>query len=723
MSEWFVQKTYYRDLVNQDDPGKAALQLGAKLAAAEPHDEEELSTVRYAQGEVYYRLFDLESAMFKWQQVTGELSPWAVKNIGDAYYELESYELAKETYHSVSTDHPDLQVETALQLVAVYAREKARDEVYEWLHKALAVDRSYPDLTELAKSVYEDYQDWQRAVDLAVEEGKRTGDSGWYDDLLDYIKHGRTDHMTPEYFEHPLIHLGSMNHELFKETIGALTSRYRGTGSYLYWVGTMNRVFAEVETSRGPEWETMAALHHDIYLDLTNGDYLEAEIEPVMPDLLRHWELLAASSSTVIAAAAQAAWNEVYPEKETLPAFQGKENGSHASLAVEEMLRLLESILSWSSAEDGDREGTLEQLRRDLRGIPDVDALLQQQKDVTFDRVSWLEDLRQNEEKAAVTAGQLSRAVENLLSRLEEQQVTVQSQLESSISFYEHMLTRFESFAHVLSQEKEARKSSILETYQTMKQMQKEQFESNVPSLIKAADDVLDEEKSVKTLHDDLNAAMNLRLRSFVHEELFPVFRKSVQHWLRTTEKELQEADASMREESTSLNDDIGEEAVRLGLDLQLVNDWKRDLTRMINRTDLPEENIMSRLEPKQILSRTVGKLFGDMQQSRSFVLQQYRRYLEEDDFSDISETLSYKLFFEFDLFERAVEADVESAYTDVQADLDELTETYRTHLEHTKKELAEVQQHPEYFFDPLKIFDMRQKQCSRLIEENAAGR
>ncbi len=713
--EALVQKMYYRYVLNEEEQQYPVKQLGQKMTEA-AEDESLLAEIRFGQGEIYYHYGDVEAAIYKWEHVTGDIKPWAFKNIGDAYYDLGWFDQAKETYTGVETEELTLQSELTLQLLSISAEEKDRGMVYEYLNKVLDINPDYPGVTELARTLYEDYADWHKAVDLSVKEGERTGESSWYAHLLNYVRNGHTTTFTPEYFEKPARLLAELDHSLFQELIGELTEAYRNTDKYLYWIGTMNSIFGSLELEQYSGWEMMAALHHDVYLDLTDGAYLEEEMETLMPELLRHWELLASGQNTVLALAAQSAWEEVFPEKESVITGAGAEQ-YNPELAAGEMVRLLEAVLSWTESESLDTELIFDPLEREIGSLEGMQDLLDRSEGRSFDRSTWIARLKQDPEFASRAAASLSVGIQGLLGRLVEEQRAVEYSLEESIRFYEDMLGQFRELLRTLESERMHQQTEIVESYQTMKQMQKEQFESSVPSIIKEASDVLeDEEKSAKLLHEDLNTAMNTRLRAYVDEELFPIFRRSLQSWLKETEQKFQASQSFLDEKNANMNEAIGEEALQLQLDFELLHDWKRDLTRMINRTELPEENIMSRLEPKQMLLRNVGKLFGDMQQSKSFVQQQYRRYLENGDFEGVAEVLSYKLFFEFDLFDRAIRADVDTTFTDLITHLEEMIETYTHHLESTKKELANHKENPAHFYDPLKIFDMRQKQCERLL-------
>ncbi|PRO65434.1 tetratricopeptide repeat protein [Alkalicoccus urumqiensis] len=709
-TEHLVQKLFYRTLVTDGAQEPAAF-LGREMKTAGA----DMDAIRFAQGEVYFHYHDLESAVFKWEQVEGDLSGWAWKNIGDVYYDQQDHDRALETFRSVRTDEPVLQIELALQLLSVHAEKQEMGEVYRYLEEALAVDPDYPGVTDLAQTLYEDNKDWQKAVDLAVTEALRTESRVWFETLVRYIRESRVEEFPPEYFQDPAAQLAEIYPDLFREMMAELTADFRRRDQVLEWTAVFNSVFTAVAKEPGPQWETMAALHHDLYLELVSGRFLEPDIAPVLPDLMRNWELLSEGSHRNMAGAAQSAWNETFPEYETMePA--SVQDGSGAAAAAEELLLLFESILTWMRGEKLlDREAE-EAAASDIEDAPELLPVLRGEP-MSFDRVQWLTMVRSNEIKAVRSAEVLSNAVQKQLQRLLEQQSTVEEGLAQSIDFYEEMLSRFKGVRASLLDKRTERRDAVLDTYLQMKQMQKEQFEQAVPDILRAAEDVLeDEEKSAKYLHDDLNAAMNTRLRAYIDEELFPVFKRSIQQWLKHTEEDFSNEAAELSELETNLNASADEEVLSLKLDQSILSDWRRDLNRMLNRTELTDENIMSRFEPKQMLLRNVGKWFGDMQQSRSFLVQQYRRYLENDDFHETAEALSYKLFFEFDLFERAVKADVDTVYTELIEHLDDVILTYERYLEETKEELHLLQEHPERFYDPIKLFDMRHRQCSQML-------
>ncbi|QKS70584.1 hypothetical protein FLK61_27935 [Paenalkalicoccus suaedae] len=716
----FVNKTYYQSILSDEENMNPVQSLGKLLHAAQQDGEAELSQIRFAQGEMYYHQLDLETAIYKWQNVTNELSGWAQKNIGDTYYDLRLTEDAKQTYKAIESEDDVLSVEVALQLLSIYAEESNKEQVYHYTSRALAINPDYPNVTDLAKTVYEDYEDWPKAIDLALSEGERTNETDWYRYLLRYVEAGYTAGFTPEYFESAMKHVYTLDRDLFIQLIAALTKTYRNKDTYLYWVGTLNTIFATIELDTTMDWELLAALHHDIYLDLTSGAYLEREIEPILPYLVQHWEELAirSGSGQTLSTAARVAWQDTYPDLKNETMVEQKED---AALAVEEMLKLLEDVVIWSEDAQVD-ETVLIKLREDLSQLPGVGAQFVTSSDLTFDRVKWLEALRRNAndaegEKARQMARELSSTIQRFLQRLLNQQVAAEGGLEQQITFFNEMLTKLRGLKTSVEDLREEKKESVIETYQRMKDMQKEQLMEAIPRIIKDTESLLDDEdRSIRTIHEELNDEMNNRIYEFANVQLLPVFKQSLERWTQNVEAEFKDTQQYFDEMNESFNNQFNEERLKLHLDAQLFADWKRDLRRMVNRAEFQDENIMNRLEPKQLLLRNVGKLFGDMQQNRQFLIKQYRSYIQNDSFEEVAESISHKLFFEFDLFEKAIKSDVDAAFTDLIDHIDDLIASYEEALEQTEIELQELREHPEKFYDPLKIFDLRQKQCAHLL-------
>ncbi|MEK1833149.1 hypothetical protein AAAC51_42480 [Priestia megaterium] len=74
-----------------------------------------------------------------------------------------------------------------------------------------------------------------------------------------------------------------------------------------------------------------------------------------------------------------------------------------------------------------------------------------------------------------------------------------------------------------------------------------------------------------------------------------------------------------------------------------MLDDWRRDVNRMANRVQLDEENILLRVNPTQLLLKGAGKLFSSILQNQTLLYNQYKKYIESQDYQDITESMLAK--------------------------------------------------------------------------------
>ncbi|MUV37901.1 hypothetical protein JNUCC1_01707 [Lentibacillus sp. JNUCC-1] len=84
-----IKKSYYQTIIDDNQQGHPIEKLGNMYIEEMQQQLPELSSIRFAQGEIYYMYHDYEAAIFKWQQPLDEaFLPWAQKNIADAHMEM-----------------------------------------------------------------------------------------------------------------------------------------------------------------------------------------------------------------------------------------------------------------------------------------------------------------------------------------------------------------------------------------------------------------------------------------------------------------------------------------------------------------------------------------------------------------------------------------------------------------------------------------------------------
>ena len=141
---------------------------------------------------MYFHHKDYEAAIFKWENIINELEPWAKKNTADAYYELGLLSTAEDLYCAIATNNLTLNTEVALQLFSLYIERGKLDLALSVIKKTIISNPDYPNVTEIARTFFEEQQDWNNAIELAVNEAIRTDSLEWFEMLITYVENGLT---------------------------------------------------------------------------------------------------------------------------------------------------------------------------------------------------------------------------------------------------------------------------------------------------------------------------------------------------------------------------------------------------------------------------------------------------------------------------------------------------------------------------------------------------
>ncbi|WJP99231.1 GTP-binding protein [Geobacillus stearothermophilus] len=344
-----VHKTFYETLVETGERDVVRA-LGEMFFAAH-RDGADLSSIRFAQGEVYFHRRDYEAAIFKWEQVHhDDLRPWAQKNIADSCYELGRLELAEELYRSIETDSETLQAEIMLRLFSLYRELGENTKADDMIKRGVSRYPDYPNMTEWARAFFEEQGDWESAVELALGETLRTSARRWVDILIGYVEQGHARVMAPERFSRCLALLYETDRVKFERLVQALWNGYRDGDLYFSWLAEWNRLYEELEIRRDYDWKRIPVLLADAYAGLMKGPYRLKELVEVAPPLVKSWMSLADGPEAAAAAAALLAWSEKFPE-----AFQEETINDaakrlvHAKRPVRETgVSLFDEIADWA---------------------------------------------------------------------------------------------------------------------------------------------------------------------------------------------------------------------------------------------------------------------------------------------------------------------------------------------------------------------------------------
>ncbi|WP_416148904.1 tetratricopeptide repeat protein [Salipaludibacillus sp. HK11] len=882
IEEHLINKTYFQTTVDDTSKKYPVKALGTAFFHEQMSEGTGLSSIRFAQGEVYYHHKDMEAAIYKWDNVKDDLQPWARKNIGDAYYHLGWLNEAEKTYKAIRTDDTTLSMEVALQLLTLYSENNQPDKAHLYMEKALTINPDYPNVTEIARAFYEDRQEWMKAIELASSEAVRTESLHWFTTLNEYVRNGYTEEFEPKYFEQVLFSLYKLDQRKFSELMSSFWFYYHGGPFSLIWLKTMNNIISQIDVSQEGQWKEISQLYYQSYLQLMNGQYLIHSLKDLLPEVIDNWIKVTQEKSSLFPATAAFAWDEFFPN--TLHPDTVKEaerlvlTRPDSAAKEKEMTDLLETILIWAeenevnignkwnwllSQIDKDNHNYLlvtgsdsskilnsmlnEELFKDdgitafiqngeqpamneitdmgTQSVNDIDEIteeglvdltwpstflkelnasivhtslsnqrstkyssiasgvlyviesneslqndslkqlsdfLEKQPDIPVHFVindigggfgseeikkiiseqfpssrqldvtsrndtSQLHDFIRNQFHLTLNKGSQNKGskllsfIRSLIGYLLDQRVTKENRYKEKVAFNDEVRNKLKGLVNHLEDSKSEKSANLLQSYRVLKEEMKKKVGRDIPPLLREVADEIAEDGDFRQVHEELDKMMNLKIDRYVTRDLIPAFELSIKSWLKTSDDELTETQNYLNEMSESFNKVYEEERMNLQCDFQVLKDWKRDLSRMMNRVEVEHINIMNRLLPSQLILKSAGKLLGNMQQNKQMLYNQYQKHIKNNDFEYVSTTIIAQFFMEFDLFEKALKSDISMSFEEPILQVNECIDEADAEIAGAKENLETMKEHPDAFFDPLKIFEVRILQYE-MIDEMSEG-
>lgn len=708
--ELLTNRKYYEHFINEHKASNPVEILGELYYEEQFKDVPDLSDIRFAQGEVYYHFKDFEAALFKWESVTNELEPWAKKNMADAYVELGLFAHAEDLYTGIVTESLILNTEISLQLFFLYKRlgklEKA-DNIIKW---AVSLNPDYPSVTDLARDFYEEHQDWKSAIELAVNEGKRKSSIQWFSVLKSYIDQGLTKKFSPEYFEEPLLALKDIRQSHFEQLLSSLWKKYENEEEYLTWVKSLNTLFNQLEWSEQDKWYETQGLYKEVFFSLVNGKYLIKEVEHLIPDLLKNWTKVVDSYNLPLAYGAILAWNDYYPSTQESTVVEKAETFISRNPmtidTIDDSFNLLLDILKWGEKEPID---TIDLLKWEGK------TLLKKDEDPVSAIRAFMETFSA-EERSEMLLSLIRKFLTSLLDKKEEQK----NLLRNAIQWNEEVLAKLNGAVHQLEDLQFGKNKVIKGTFQARKEEVKESILSTIPSILKSCSELVKEDSEFKNLHTEINDEMNARIQEFLQEKVLPLFRSKFQEWVRKAEIEFKESKQFIDEMSEGLNQLFGDEILQMNCDFQVLNDWKRDMDRMSSYVSYEKENILLRTTTSKLLLKSTGKILGALSQNKGFLVGQYKKLIENEDFTEVAVVIADKFLQQIELFERSLDRDISMFFKEPTQLLQQVKENIENEKMAREKELQILKSEPEKFYDPIILFQIRHRQFEWMNIVNA---
>ncbi|CAG9620020.1 GTP-binding protein [Sutcliffiella rhizosphaerae] len=317
----------------------------------------------------------------------------------------------------------------------------------------------------------------------------------------------------------------------------------------------------------------------------------------------------------------------------------------------------------------------------------------------------------------------LLQLIRSTLTELLDSRIAMEDNLNGTVSFHEDILNRLNGFINHMHDTESEKIQSITENYRSVTVEMKHEALKAIPKLLQECSSYVKENSDFKTLHIELNDRMNETIRTYMHSDLLPRLRQELQLWLESSNRELKDSQEYLEGMSDTFNALYKEEKMHLVCDFKVMEDWRRDINRILSRVEVEKQNILNRSNTTQFLLKGAGRLFGSLQQSNQLLFTQYKKYIENERFTDIAEAVVEKFFLEFDLFEKALKADINLFYEAPFAELHKTVEETEQTIHFANKKLEQMKASPERYYDPLKLFEVRLLQYEFMVkacEDNA---
>ncbi|MCC3356901.1 tetratricopeptide repeat protein [Bacillus sp. REN16] len=862
----FITKTYYQTIIPDNDKRHPIEILGEAFISEAEKEPYDLSYIRFAQGELYFNNKDYESAIYKWESISNDLEPWAKKNIADAYYELGLLSNAEEVYGSIISKNKILTSEVSLCLFSLYLEDQKLDAAYRVLQEAIEGNPDYPELTSIAKRFYEEQDDWKNAIELAINEAKRTQDLIWFDALLSYFEAGHGSTFSPDTFVSVLLNLYELDQPRFKLLLAAIWKSYQQTDDYLGWLHSVIQIMKDLEINPYESWSTIIDLFGEAYLELTTGSYLLRDIGQLMPKLLINWLNTTTATNGLTAAAAILAWDDIFPSAiKTVIVKEAEillENAHSQALSIDECHHFVKTIIDWAaknnietshrlvwgfdqlfdenttnllvlgkgkgsfvnsileeevltpslstfaSIQYGEKKEIIEVsdtgrctlatfeevtdpesiievshpsaqlqqsgLRLNLTGyneyfmekrktfgyLPVVDGVLfvhhaetlteldldylaqikHSVKDIpvhfvlpnTFEREkvkeyfpdSVIHSVRNGDVLRDIKSsflrvnrvGKILFLLRKTISNLLKKRADAENKLIELIAHNEEFITRLTGFNNSLHDKEMDQSKEIADSFEGLISEVKHDISEKIPKILAGCSEYITEESNLNQLHIELNEKMNEEIRSLFDQEIVPSLSEKLQEWIESSNQKLVATQAYLDDMTQSLAEGYPEKELQLHCDFKVVEDWRRDISRMTYQIQIDKENIMLRHNPGQVLLKGAGKVLGLLpQKQQAYMLNQYKRYVDNASYTEVVDSIQRKFWQQFDFFKKSLQQDVGIFYKESLDDLSEAIDGTQSRVEQDKETLAKMKSNPEVYYDPLKLFETRLVQYERI--------
>ncbi|HAM80500.1 tetratricopeptide repeat protein [Ornithinibacillus bavariensis] len=683
-----INKSYYQTIVAENEKEHPIKVLGEMYMNEMQKKRPDLSSIRYAQGEVYFLNNDYEAAIYKWgTPLDDRLIPWAQKNIADAHFEMGLLELAEECYKAVDTDVMELKVEVLLQLFSLYIQQGSTEKAIDAIKNAVQLNPDYSYVTQIAQSYFEDIKDWNSAVELAVNESIRTQSLSWVSILEEYVEQGLTYDFQPNCFNEVLVTVLHIDKLRFESLSELLWNSYKHSNLYIPWLKEINQLLLTYNLEEAYMWKKLPNLFKESYFDLISGEFLISDISVLIQDHLTNWLEISTVSDSLISSSAILAWNDIFPSDLDVTLVSKAEDYFEHSNSYQygrqEGIKLFESIKQWA-----EKEGLLDDLYVNI--MPMIEEY--------------------NIEVASPS--KIRSIIKATIAFLVEKRIEVENAVIDNINWDEELLVKLQDIQLQLDDMEKDEARVIKDSFRKIKNDLSQHMMLTLPELLRNCSELVHEDSDFGKLHVDLNDEMNRRIADYMENTALHDFKHAFQRWIEDCEREFNDCQIKLNEISEGFNYQYNEEKIVLEGDFKVLDDWKRDMERISRgMLHIEKANIMLRNNPSQLLLKGAGKLLGSISKSNEKLHSKYKNYIENGDYSQITQEIINPLIKQLELFEGSIEWDISKFFSNSLEVLNRVSEELHGDIEKQNYSLETMRNQPEIYRDPLTLFELRLRQ------------
>lgn len=307
--------------------------------------------------------------------------------------------------------------------------------------------------------------------------------------------------------------------------------------------------------------------------------------------------------------------------------------------------------------------------------------------------------------------GQLQRVIRNLLTYLLEKRVEAENLLVESINWNENMVVKLNGLINNVSSLEQEKNTVILQSYKSIKEKIAADLTEQIPAILKQCSKQVSINSDFRIIDKQLNDSMNEQIQNYVNDSVMPKFVNYMLDWINNCKEELTTSQQYLDETKETFNSLYEENRMMLCCDFKVLDDWKRDVDRIMRRVHIDHLNILLKFDPTLFTLKSIGNLFGRIDRSKSMLSNQYKKYVEQKDYTEIKDVVIRKFFAEFELFERALEQDVALFFREPIGELKRMVEETHIGIQQSRDELNEMKAKPEIYQDPITLFEVQLRQ------------